>query len=293
MRLLSIVIVALTCLFALSAAKKSQLPTIQKLFDTYKQIYLTGVPSGEYKGSASVLGQKITMDIASESTTLCHIVATGPVPVDCDKEAWTYSNGVITLPNASKTGDCVYTALSAAGCSIASITYDAASDQITVKLKYSFITISIVLSHVASPQPLVPRTAVIAAAATESSSPSLKELIDNYYVIFALTDPAGTYKGEKSILGENVTAVVTFNTGDKLDFSVTGPVTIVCTGEDYTYANGVISITNINVAGDCVHDALADNSASLKSFTYDTSANTITLALKISIISVSFTLNHQ
>jgi len=233
------------------------------------------------------------MDITSESATLCKIVATGPVPVNCDKEDWTYdNNGVITLPNASKPGDCIYVALNAAGCSISSITYNAASDQITVKLKYSFITISIVCSKVAEDEVAVVPTALVPRS-THSSSMTLAELVDKYYVVFSLQDPAGSYKGVKSILGQTVTAVVTFNAGSTLDFSVTGPVSIVCQGEAYTFSNGVISITNINKAGDCVHDALDDNAASLKSFTYDSSANDITLELKISIVSVDFTLQHQ
>jgi len=288
MRFSSIIIVALTCLFALSAAK-NQTPTVQKLFDMYTQAYLTGAPSGEYKGSASVLGQKITMDITSESTTTCHIVATGPVPVDCDKEAWTYANGVITLPNASKAGDCVYTALSAAGCSIAGITYDPTADQITVKLKYSFITISIVLSKVATPEPLVPRTAVVAVA----SSPSLKELVDNYFTAFAIVDPAGTYKGTKTILGETVTGIIIINANTTFDFYFQGPTYIYCPNEPYTYANGVITVTNINTPGDCLYDALNFNSITLSSITYDTSSDSITVTVKFEFITIPFELDHQ
>jgi len=249
-------------------------------------------PAGKYYGTTTVLGQQVTMTIIQESSSTTQIIATGPISVNCDKEAYSYSNGVITLPNASKPGDCVYEALNPNKCSIVSILFSESANEITVKIKYSILTFSVVCKHVASEDSL---TALIPRRISSEVSvvPTIGELVDRYFVIFSLQDPAGKYEGTKTILGEKVTADVDFNAGSTLNFQITGPLTISCTNEAYTYANGVISITNVGKAGDCVHDALANNKATLKSIDYDTSSDVVTISLKISLFAVEFPLTHQ
>jgi len=265
------------------------------MFDLYNRLYKENDPNGHYHGTTTVLGQTATLDLTSETLgKTCKIVATGPFPVTCDQEPYSYVNGVLALPNANTPGDCVYEALHGAGASISSMSYDPASDQITATFKISVISIKIVLSKVQIETPenaLIPRTNQRTAVAAPTML--LRELVDKYFVVFSLQDPAGTYKGVKSILGETVTAQITFNGGSTLNFSVTGPVSIVCSGEAYTYANGVVSITNVNTPGDCLYNALSQNKATLKDVTYDTTTDTVTVDLKISVIAVSFTLDHQ
>eukprot|EP00298_Acanthocystis_sp_HF-20_P014498 c20793_g1_i2.p1 GENE.c20793_g1_i2~~c20793_g1_i2.p1 ORF type:complete len:292 (+),score=113.80 c20793_g1_i2:23-877(+) len=277
-------LIAYLCLFAVVAATAT--PRAQKLFETYTRAYLEGVPSGKYHGTTSVLGQSCTMDITVESSTACDIVASGVVPVNCDQEAYSYANGVISLPNSSKSGDCVHTALTTAGASIVSVTYDAASDEITATFKYSFLKVPIVLKHVSAE--FVPEI----TTTRKETEISLHELFDKYFVPFSLQDPAGTYKGTKSVLGETITGIIVVNSNDTFDFSMAGPIYLYCPGEAYSYANGVIVATNANTPGDCIYSALSSTGATLQSITYDTSSDSITVTVKYDFIVVPFTLQH-
>jgi len=121
----------------------------------------------------------------------------------------------------------------------------------------------------------------------------ISQLYNKYFVVFSLQDPAGTYKGSKTVLGESFTGTITVNDASTFNFLLTGAVSITCNNEAYTYSNGVITVTNINKAGDCLHDELSQHSITLKSIDYDTSADVITVNIKYSILEISFPLKHQ
>jgi len=243
------------------------------------------VPSGVYAGSTSVLGQTLAMTITVVDASTGSIVVSGAVSVSCPNESYNYANGVITLPNSGNNGDCVHDSLAKTGATISSITFSPDSNIIISQIKYSFLTISIRLKH-QDVAPLVPRQ--------QANQMMIGELFAKYFVAFSLNDPSGAYKGTKTILGEQVTAVITVHDNNgTFDFALSGPVSINCLVEPYTYANGVISVTDINQPGDCVHQALSDNNATLKSITYDTSANTITVSIKYSFLDISLVCDHQ
>ena len=62
-----------------------------------------------------------------------------------------------------------------------------------------------------------------------------------------------------------------------LDFKISGTVALECDHEAFTFASGTISITGVNTAGDCVHDALSSNGVGLSGVTYDAKTDQVTI----------------
>ena len=102
--------------------------------------------------------------------------------------------------------------------------------------------------------------------------------------------PSGSYCGSKTILGETIGAVVDFNDSQFLDFTISGDIALDCPNEAYSLSGSNIVLRDIGVAGDCAHDALADNKITLNHITYDAAANTIDVSVKYSVIQVSIPL---
>ena len=100
--------------------------------------------------------------------------------------------------------------------------------------------------------------------------------------------PSGTYTGSKSVLGKSITATLKIDTATTFDLGITGAATLSCANEAYSYSAGSSSLQLPNIAktGDCIHDALAKQSASIKSITYDAGADTISVTVKKSFLSL-------
>jgi len=110
----------------------------------------------------------------------------------------------------------------------------------------------------------------------------------------ATADPTGTYSGSKTILGESINAVFKIDSSTAVDITISGVASVNCANEAYTYDGAsAIDVTGKDTAGDCVHDALASNSVTLKSVTYDASSDEITVAAKYSIITVKVVLTKS
>eukprot|EP00298_Acanthocystis_sp_HF-20_P018857 c22043_g5_i1.p1 GENE.c22043_g5_i1~~c22043_g5_i1.p1 ORF type:complete len:286 (-),score=96.10 c22043_g5_i1:86-943(-) len=274
------------CLFAVVSAGPSA--RAKDLFERVTRAYLTD-PQGTYSGSTTVIGQTITVTITVIDSTTASLTTSGALTVNCPKEEYSYQNGVISLPTAGNAGDCIHDALDNNGASLNSITYDPKSDQVTAKLQYSFLVISIQLKHKSDPISARVNTAVVASV----PQIPLREAFLKYFVVYSLQDPSGTYKGSKSILGEDFTGIIVINSDSTFDFSLSGAVSINCNNEPYTYANGVVTVTNLGVAGDCLHDVLSQYGATLKSIDYDTSTDTINVDIKYAFINIDFALQHQ
>jgi C1A family cysteine protease len=107
--------------------------------------------------------------------------------------------------------------------------------------------------------------------------------------------PTGEYKGSKSILGVQINADLNVKSATSMDFSISGAVSISCSAETYAYdGSSTITIPGMSTAGDCVHDAIAQEPGlSIKSITYDSSADTITVEAKESFIGVSIVLSKS
>lgn len=110
--------------------------------------------------------------------------------------------------------------------------------------------------------------------------------------ILALSQsPVGKYCGSKTVFGETINGVVTFKSTETLDFAISGDFTINCTDEYYSLSDSKIILRDIDVDGDCTHDALADNKITLDSITYDSATNTIDVAVKYSIAKLDIKLD--
>jgi hypothetical protein len=95
--------------------------------------------------------------------------------------------------------------------------------------------------------------------------------------------PTGKYCGSKTLFGETINGVVNFMSSEILDFAISGDFTINCTDEYYSISGSQVVLRDIGVSGDCTHDALVENKITLDSITYDSSANTLDVAVKYSI----------
>ena len=110
---------------------------------------------------------------------------------------------------------------------------------------------------------------------------------------YILTNPNGLYTGSKSLFGETINALVNLKTVNTLDFAISGDFTLDCKDEHYTVSGNEIVLSDIGMVGDCAHDALTDNGITLKSITYDTANDKITVSVKYSIANVDVVLTKQ
>jgi hypothetical protein len=110
-------------------------------------------------------------------------------------------------------------------------------------------------------------------------------------IILALVQsPVGKYCGSKTVFGETINGVVTFKSPEILDFVISGDFTINCADEYYLLSGSQVVLRDIGTAGDCTHDALEENKITLDSITYDSTANTIDVAVKYSIAKIDIKL---
>jgi alpha-galactosidase len=108
------------------------------------------------------------------------------------------------------------------------------------------------------------------------------------------TAPSGTYSGTKSELGADVKATITIDDTSHadIDVEVTGITTISvkCPKEDYTLSGTSVNLPNQDKPGDCLHDNLQKDGASINSVTYDASSDSITISVhKVLNIEVKLT----
>jgi hypothetical protein len=107
---------------------------------------------------------------------------------------------------------------------------------------------------------------------------------DIIYAVYALAQsPVGKYCGSKSVFGENINGIVTFTSPESLDFEISGDFEIICYDEYYTQSGNQIILPDIDLVGNCVHDALVANKVTLNTITYDITTNTIDVSVKYSI----------
>merc|ERR1719184_768538 len=164
------------------------------------------------------------------------------------------------MTNINNDGDCLHDNMASNDVTLKGIKYSADSDTISISVKYKFLSESLTLNKV---------TDVIVA-----------------------TDLSGEYSGSKTIIGVEIMASVTFSSDSKVELSISGPITIDCPNESYTMASdGTISMTNINVDGDCLHDNMASNDVTLKGIKYSSDSDTITVTVKYKFLTESLILS--
>jgi len=110
----------------------------------------------------------------------------------------------------------------------------------------------------------------------------------------AAAAPTGTYTGSKSVLGVTIDGKVKINSATDMDLEISNAISISCPGEPYTLDGNSITITNMDKAGDCVHDAVASEPGlSIKSVTYDSSADAITVEAKEGFVALKIVLTKS
>jgi cathepsin F len=106
--------------------------------------------------------------------------------------------------------------------------------------------------------------------------------------------PTGSYSGEKDIVGEKIDATVTFSSATSLSLKISGPISVNCPSEAFTFSGSEVTLTNLGTAGDCVHDALAkEKDVKLSAIKYDSSKDEIEVTAKVGILPVTFTLSKS
>jgi len=111
---------------------------------------LTG-PSGKYCGSKDVIGAHFTntVNIDSDSTADFTAEVTGTISakVSCPKEGFIVdSKGNVSVPGASKSGDCIHDNLKKLDATLKSITHDSGNDSFDVVF-HKIIDIDVHLTH--------------------------------------------------------------------------------------------------------------------------------------------------
>jgi hypothetical protein len=109
----------------------------------------------------------------------------------------------------------------------------------------------------------------------------------------SISAPAGSYVGSKTVLGQKISASINIDDASHADIGINGAISISCASEDYKYDGAsTITLPGEDTAGDCVHDALAENKATIKSIKYDASGDTITVTAHY-LINVAITLSKK
>lgn len=105
--------------------------------------------------------------------------------------------------------------------------------------------------------------------------------------------PVGKYLGTKTLFGETIQAIVNFKDPSNLDISISGDFVLNCADESYSITNNQIVLDDIDIVGDCAHDALVDNNIIIQSIAYDSSRNDITLTVVYSVLHLDIVLTHE
>ena len=109
-------------------------------------------------------------------------------------------------------------------------------------------------------------------------------------LFYVVQVPTGNYVGGKTLFGETINAIVNINDASSLDFAISGDFTLDCKDESYSLVDNTIILDDIELVGDCAHDALVDNQITLKGIVYDAEQNHITVTAKYSIATVDIVL---
>jgi hypothetical protein len=248
----------------------------------YSPLFALQAPAGDYKGSKSVLGDTITIEVDILSSSALNLQFSGPLTLNCANEPYSISGSTITLTNINTQGDCVHDALQQNSVSIESISYDATGDDINVKAKYSFLSLSFELDHES-------RTC---RNNRPASLRSLPEAFDKYFNTYSLRDPVGNYAADKVIFGTEIKSELKFNGAD-FDFSIDSPVTLSCNDEAFTESGSTLIISNLNSSTDCMNQLSQSWSVTVESLAFDATTNEINANVKFAGLPITLTYSHE
>lgn len=117
----------------------------------------------------------------------------------------------------------------------------------------------------------------------------------NWLINYLLSSqtPNGIYTGSKTIFGESINGIVNVKDTKTLDFSITGDFTLDCKDEAYSMVDDEILLSNINVVGDCTHDALVDNKITLEEIIFIPDTNEIVVSVKYALLNLDIVLTKE
>eukprot|EP00301_Raphidiophrys_heterophryoidea_P008952 c13247_g1_i1.p1 GENE.c13247_g1_i1~~c13247_g1_i1.p1 ORF type:complete len:557 (-),score=154.31 c13247_g1_i1:122-1792(-) len=264
-------------------AKPAPRMTLAQLFDEKFSSYALKNPSGTYVADQNIFGLEITSTIVIGSDEFNFEIAS-PISVTCPDEAYTIDGSEIVITNFNQPGDCMGGLSQQWDVTLSKLTFDDVANTVTAAV--SFAGLPITLTYTQSHGVVVSKAKPMFSAKEDMLSAIQTRART------ALADPAGEYKGSKSVMGQTVDTVLVINSDGTLNFQVSGVVSINCNEEAFTFANNDIAITNINNNGDCVHDALSTNHVTLKEIAFNSASNEVTVTLKYSVVSIVLPLEH-
>jgi len=226
---------------------------------------LAATPSGAYSGSKTVLGETINALVSVNSDTSMDLSISGVIDLSCTDEAYTLSGSDISIDNIDQDGDCAHDALAENGVTLKGVTYDDSKDEITVSVKYSVLSIDLVLDKTG----------------------------EFKTVVSVATTPSGSYTGSKTVLGQKIETNIKVNSDTSMDLTISGVIDLACADEAYHLDGSDVVVDNLDVDGDCAHDALAENGVTFKGATYDDSKDEITVTVKYSVMTIDMTLTKD
>lgn len=102
------------------------------------------------------------------------------------------------------------------------------------------------------------------------------------------TSPSGQYEGSKAVLGVDITCDMRVRS--TVDIVISGPISLECDNESYTFEGTILTLDDVDENGDCVHDQLKKEDVTLKSITYDAPSDVLTLNVKYDHVPVALDL---
>jgi len=209
--------------------------------------------SGKYTGSKTIVGVTITETMTFKDGMKVDFSFTGPLTINCPDEDYTLgSDGTLTLTNLNTPGDCLEKNLDDNDVTLESIIYSA-NDEITISFKWKFLSQSIVLQRETNTFP----DTILATALS------------------------GEYSVAITTIGDEIIGSITFSDDMTAEVRFSVPLTIDCREESYSIAaDGTISMTNIDVEGDCLHETLSRKDVTLKGIKYSSDPDTITVTVE-------------
>jgi len=224
--------------------------------------------------------------VVQTEQSVMSVALSGAVSLSCDAEEYSFDprTGEIHIAHMAESGDCVHDALEEYGVTMDSIKWDNVQNRITVEMSYKLLHFTIDLEHdeLELQLPQLDESTSIAEAYQLRFGSRLDESV-----------PEGSYSGATSVFGQSVKGMAAFSSAaGTLDFSVSGAISLACDDEPYTYdGSGSISLTNEDVAGDCLHDSLEAYDATIDEVSYDAASNSVTVVVD-AFLSISLTLQH-
>lgn len=245
----------------------------------------TSEPDGTYLGSVPMLGVSSKMKVKSDTIDF---YVSGAFEVSCEDEPYLYEGGNFELTSTQK-GDCIYDAMASGGVTLKSISYNAKKDYFDVQVQNGRLKINLELDKKGSSKDSKLPIHIFSAMKMDRTAPmdrtALRKVVTG--------GPKGNYSGSIEFFGIAIASSIGINNDATMALSVTGPATISCLEEPYTYKNGVFDAPALKNDGDCVHDAMAEYDVSLTSIVYNHGNDVFDIMVDFVGMSMSIELDQE